>query len=174
MSSMLSAPVSIPATIEHTFAAASDPAPPGTVSFAVTRAPSPARRASRITGTNSAELIKARFVEGRTGLRELSRPGARFRDCSQSVSSGRSPNPACVSPRTIGHPHYFFAGPKGRLRGKQPKLKPRQEAYVAELYRAGGHTTAELAELFGVARSTIYRGLQRNPPAQDAIAAELR
>lgn len=44
---------------------------------------------------------------------------------------------------------------KGRLRGKQPKLKPRQEAPVAELYRAGGHTTAELAELFGVARSTI-------------------
>ena len=25
---------------------------------------------------------------------------------------------------------------KGRLRGKQPKLKPRQEAHVAELYRA--------------------------------------
>lgn len=36
---------------------------------------------------------------------------------------------------------------KGRLRGKQPKLKPRQEAHVAELYRAGGHTTAEPAEL---------------------------
>jgi DNA invertase Pin-like site-specific DNA recombinase len=51
---------------------------------------------------------------------------------------------------------------KGRLRGKQPKLKPRQEAHVAELYRAGGHTTAELS---GVARSTIYRALQRNPPA---------
>jgi DNA invertase Pin-like site-specific DNA recombinase len=62
---------------------------------------------------------------------------------------------------------------KGRLRGKQPKLKPRQEAHVADLYRAGGHTTAELAELFGVARSTIYRALQRNPaPAQAAIAAQ--
>ena len=42
---------------------------------------------------------------------------------------------------------------------EQPKLKPRQEAHVAELYRAGGHTTAELAELFGVARSTIYRAV---------------
>ena len=62
-SSILSAPASIPATIEHTFAAASQPAPPGTVSFAVTRAPSPARRANRITGTNPAELI--RFVSSK-------------------------------------------------------------------------------------------------------------
>src|SRR6478609_1919055 len=55
---MLSAPVSIPATIEQTFAAASHPAPPGTVSFVLTRAPRPARRASRITGTSPAELIR--------------------------------------------------------------------------------------------------------------------
>jgi DNA invertase Pin-like site-specific DNA recombinase len=61
---------------------------------------------------------------------------------------------------------------KGRLRGKQPKLKPRQEAHIAELYRAGGHTTAELAELFGVARSTIYRALQRNPPVA-TVPAEM-
>ncbi|WP_179748004.1 hypothetical protein [Microlunatus parietis] len=31
---------------------------------------------------------------------QLSRPGARCRDCSRSVSPGRSPNPACVFPRT--------------------------------------------------------------------------
>src|SRR6476620_10505721 len=30
----------------------------------------------------------------------LSRPGARCRDYSRSVSPGRSPNPACASPRT--------------------------------------------------------------------------
>jgi hypothetical protein len=36
---------------------------------------------------------------------------------------------------------------KGRPRGKKPKLKPRQEAHVAELYRAGGHTTSELSVL---------------------------
>ena len=54
---------------------------------------------------------------------------------------------------------------KGRLRGKQPKLKPRQEAHLVELYRAGQHTSAELAELFGVARSTIYRAVQRSAPA---------
>ena len=50
---------------------------------------------------------------------------------------------------------------KGRLRGKQPKLTPKQEAHLVELYAAGQHTTAELAELFGVARSTVYRAVQR-------------
>jgi DNA invertase Pin-like site-specific DNA recombinase len=50
---------------------------------------------------------------------------------------------------------------KGRLRGKQPKLSPRQEAHLVELHATGGHTSAELAELFGVARSTVYRALER-------------
>jgi len=50
---------------------------------------------------------------------------------------------------------------KGRLRGKQPKLKPRQEAHLVDLWNAGKHTTLELAELFGVARSTVYRALGR-------------
>jgi len=50
---------------------------------------------------------------------------------------------------------------KGRLRGKQPKLTPTQEAHLVELWRAGRHTSAELAELFTVARSTVYRAVQR-------------
>ena len=50
---------------------------------------------------------------------------------------------------------------KGRLRGKQPKLKPAQEAHLVELWRAGNHTSADLAELFSVARSTVYRAVQR-------------
>jgi DNA invertase Pin-like site-specific DNA recombinase len=50
---------------------------------------------------------------------------------------------------------------RGRLRGKQPKLNPRQEAHLVELHRAGTHTSAELAELFSVARSTVYRAIQR-------------
>src|SRR4029450_3606791 len=45
---------------------------------------------------------------------------------------------------------------KGRLRGKQPKLPAREQAHLLELHRAGGHTSAELAELFGVARATVY------------------
>jgi DNA invertase Pin-like site-specific DNA recombinase len=50
---------------------------------------------------------------------------------------------------------------KGRLRGKQPKLSPRQEAHLVELHAASARTSAELAELFGVAGSTVYRALER-------------
>lgn len=50
---------------------------------------------------------------------------------------------------------------KGRLRGKQPKLSAKQEAHLVGPYQDGGHTSAELAELFGVARSTIYRAVER-------------
>jgi len=50
---------------------------------------------------------------------------------------------------------------KGRLRGKQPKLKPTQEAHLVKLWRSGDHTTAELADLFSVSRATVYRAIQR-------------
>jgi DNA invertase Pin-like site-specific DNA recombinase len=50
---------------------------------------------------------------------------------------------------------------KGRLRGKQPKLSPRQEAHLVELYRAGAHRVGELEELFPGTRSTIYRAVAR-------------
>jgi DNA invertase Pin-like site-specific DNA recombinase len=50
---------------------------------------------------------------------------------------------------------------RGRLRGKQPKLSTRQEAHLVSLHRAGSHTSAELAELFSVARSAVYRAIQR-------------
>ncbi len=50
---------------------------------------------------------------------------------------------------------------KGRLRGKKPKLSPRQEAHLVALHHLGGHTSAELAELFSVARSTVYRAIER-------------
>jgi DNA invertase Pin-like site-specific DNA recombinase len=33
---------------------------------------------------------------------------------------------------------------KGRLRGKQPKLSPMQEAHLLQLYRAGAHTVSAL------------------------------
>lgn len=52
---------------------------------------------------------------------------------------------------------------KGRLRGKQPKLNPRQEAHLVGLLQAGEHSTAELADLFGVARSTVYPDLGHDP-----------
>ncbi len=54
-----------------------------------------------------------------------------------------------------------LAKAKGRLRGRQPKLSARQEAHLVALHREGKHTGAELAELFNVARSTVYRALAR-------------
>jgi len=50
---------------------------------------------------------------------------------------------------------------KGRLRGKQPKLSKSQEAHLVAPHQAGAHTTTEIAELFGFARSTDYRAIQR-------------
>lgn len=50
---------------------------------------------------------------------------------------------------------------KGRLRGKKPKLSPAQEAHLVSLHQQRTHTSAENAELFGVARSTVYRALER-------------
>ena len=57
---------------------------------------------------------------------------------------------------------------KGRLRGKQPELSPRREAHLVALRHAGTHTGAELAALFSVARSTVYRAIERAPAAAPA------
>ena len=51
---------------------------------------------------------------------------------------------------------------KAKLRGKQLELNPRQESQLVGLHRQGEHSTAELADLFGVARSTVYRALERD------------
>lgn len=50
---------------------------------------------------------------------------------------------------------------KGRLHGKPPKLKTAQATHLVELYDLGTYSTRELADIFGVSRSTIYRTLQR-------------
>jgi DNA invertase Pin-like site-specific DNA recombinase len=49
----------------------------------------------------------------------------------------------------------------GKLRGRQPKLSRATEAHLAALHMAGEKTPGELAELFGVARSTVYRAIER-------------
>ena len=69
---------------------------------------------------------------------------------------------------------------KGRLRGRQPKLNARQEAHLVALHRAGEHSTAELGDLFGVGRSTVYRAIERDTrrrekkPAADSEPATRR
>ena len=59
---------------------------------------------------------------------------------------------------------------KGRLRGKQPKLNPRQEEHLVALHHAGEHSIAELGDLFGVTRSTVYRAISA-PPADSTRAS---
>jgi DNA invertase Pin-like site-specific DNA recombinase len=54
---------------------------------------------------------------------------------------------------------------KDHLRGKQPKLNPGQEAHLVELLSSGDYTTAQVGDLFGVARSTAYRAVD----AADAV-----
>ena len=61
-----------------------------------------------------------------------------------------------------------IAKAKGRLRGKQPKLNPRQEAHLVALLKSGESSTAELGDLFGVARSTVYRAIGRDAARQRA------
>src|SRR6478752_1720087 len=68
-----------------------------------------------------------------------------------------------------------IAKAKDRLRGKQPKLSIPQQRHLMEVHNAGTHSTAELAELFNVARSTIYRTIQRQERATlDRTAKPLR
>jgi DNA invertase Pin-like site-specific DNA recombinase len=49
----------------------------------------------------------------------------------------------------------------GTLRGRKPALAAWQEKHLVQLHRTGEHTASEIAELFGVARSTVYRAIQR-------------
>jgi len=49
----------------------------------------------------------------------------------------------------------------GKLRGRKPKLTPKQEEHLVALHHAGRKNPAELAELFGVGRSTVYRAIER-------------
>ena len=57
---------------------------------------------------------------------------------------------------------------KGRLKGKQPKLSRKQEAHLVSLVHSGEYSTLEVAELFGVGRSTVYRAIQRQRLAAKA------
>ena len=50
---------------------------------------------------------------------------------------------------------------RGRPRGKKPRLSLSQRKHLLDLAAAGAHTQAELAELFRISRTTVYRELQR-------------
>lgn len=57
---------------------------------------------------------------------------------------------------------------RGKLKGRKPKLSPAQERHLVALHRAGDHSIAELVELFGIGRATVYRALDRH--AKDVTA----
>jgi len=71
------------------------------------------------------------------------------------------------------HEGMKVAKAKGRLRGKQPKLNARQEAHLVALFEGGEYSTAELADLFGVARSTVYRACERERARAARSSAQL-
>ena len=54
-----------------------------------------------------------------------------------------------------------IARQNGKLRGKQPSLKPAQDREIRRMHDSGDYNIAEIAELFGVSRPTVYRSLDR-------------
>ena len=52
---------------------------------------------------------------------------------------------------------------RGKLRGKQPKLKDRQARELRRMHDSGEHSISDLAEIFSVSRPTVYRTLKRQP-----------
>ncbi len=54
---------------------------------------------------------------------------------------------------------------KGKLRGKQPKLTPKQQRELRRMRDTGEYSVSDLAELFSVSRPTVYRTLQRTRAA---------
>lgn len=58
---------------------------------------------------------------------------------------------------------------KGRLKGRQPKLTPKQQKELRRMHATGDYTISDLAELFSVSRPTVYRTLNSQiatPPTQ--------
>jgi DNA invertase Pin-like site-specific DNA recombinase len=58
---------------------------------------------------------------------------------------------------------------KGRLKGCQPKLTPKQQKKLCPTHGTGDYTTSDLAEPFKVSRQTLYCTLQsqkRTTPTQ--------
>lgn len=55
---------------------------------------------------------------------------------------------------------------RGKLKGRKPKLSPAQERHLVALHRAGDHSIAELVELFGIGRATVYRAIDRHPVSE--------
>jgi DNA invertase Pin-like site-specific DNA recombinase len=50
---------------------------------------------------------------------------------------------------------------QGKLKGRQPKLSPRQQRELKRMNETGEYTISDLGELFSVSRPTVYRTIGR-------------
>ena len=67
-----------------------------------------------------------------------------------------------------------MAKAKGHLRGRQPKLNVRQQRHLTSLLDGGEYSISDLADLFAVSRTTVYRTARRvhaDHPEPTAAAA---
>lgn len=60
------------------------------------------------------------------------------------------------------------------MRGKEPKLTRRREAHLVSLAHGGEYSTAEVAGLFSMGRSTVYRAFERRRREAHADVATAR
>jgi DNA invertase Pin-like site-specific DNA recombinase len=60
---------------------------------------------------------------------------------------------------------------RGRVGGRKPKLSPQQAALAQQQYDAGEKTVQQIADLFGVPRSTVYGYLNRSAGDAAAVTA---
>jgi len=67
-----------------------------------------------------------------------------------------------------------IARAKGKLRGKQPKLKKKQQDALSRMYDTEDYSIADLAGVFCVSRATIYRTLDRARVAADHLKSTLQ
>jgi DNA invertase Pin-like site-specific DNA recombinase len=53
---------------------------------------------------------------------------------------------------------------QGKLKGRQPKLTPKQQRELSKMHATGDYTISDLGELFAVSRPTVYRTIARTNP----------
>lgn len=63
---------------------------------------------------------------------------------------------------------------RGRVGGRRPRLTPDQAKVVQQLYDAREMTVRQIADMFGVPRSTIYGHLNRDVDQVQVTASESR
>jgi DNA invertase Pin-like site-specific DNA recombinase len=69
------------------------------------------------------------------------------------------------------HDGLAAARARGRTGGRRPRLSPAQVQLAQQLYDAREKTVQQIADLFGVPRTTVYNHLDRTKPAGPAPAA---